>query len=99
MRSTVKNPQRKPSAQFCHHFEIRKHIPGTRRQRRTMTILSIRTVGDPVLRSVCDPITVFDDDLARLIDDMLETMHDVGGVGLAGSHKRRSRKSAHCVLL
>ena len=49
-----------------------------------MTILSIRTVGDPVLRSVCDPITVFDDDLARLIDDMLETMYDVGGVGLAG---------------
>ena len=39
-----------------------------------MTILSIRTVGDPVLRSVCEPITVFDDDLARLIDDMLETM-------------------------
>ena len=27
-----------------------------------MTILSIRTVGDPMLRSVCDPITVFDDD-------------------------------------
>ena len=49
-----------------------------------MTILSIRTVGDPVLRSVCEPITVFDDDLARLIDDMLETMYDVGGVGLAG---------------
>lgn len=44
-------------AQFCSHIEIRKHIPGTRRQRRTMTILSIRTVGDPVLRSVCDPIT------------------------------------------
>ncbi len=53
-----------------------------------MTILSIRTVGDPVLRSVCDPITVFDDDLARLIDDMLETMYDVGGVVLhtAGWH-------------
>ena len=49
-----------------------------------MTILSIRTVGDPVLRTVSEPITVFDDDLRRLVADMLETMYDVGGVGLAG---------------
>lgn len=49
-----------------------------------MAILPIRTVGDPVLRTVCDPITRFDDDLAKLIDDMLETMYDVNGVGLAG---------------
>ena len=39
-----------------------------------MTILSIRTVGDPVLRSECEPITVFDRELAKLIDDMLDTM-------------------------
>lgn len=49
-----------------------------------MTILSIRTVGDPVLRSACEPITVFDTELAALIENMLETMYDVGGVGLAG---------------
>ena len=49
-----------------------------------MTILSIRTVGDPVLRSECQPITVFDKELAALIDNMLETMYDVEGVGLAG---------------
>ena len=49
-----------------------------------MTILSIRTVGDPVLRSECQPITVFDKELATLIDNMLETMYDVEGVGLAG---------------
>lgn len=49
-----------------------------------MAILPIRTVGDPVLRTVCDPITVFDDDLSKLIEDMLETMYDVNGVGLAG---------------
>ena len=49
-----------------------------------MTILSIRTVGDPVLRSECEPITVFDRELAKLIDDMLDTMYDVEGVGLAG---------------
>lgn len=49
-----------------------------------MTILSIRTVGDPVLRTACDEVTVFDADLEKLIADMLETMYDVGGVGLAG---------------
>jgi len=42
-----------------------------------MTILSIRTVGDPVLRSECEPITVFDRELAKLIDDMLDTMYDL----------------------
>ncbi|MFW0169343.1 peptide deformylase [Rothia sp. P5766] len=49
-----------------------------------MTILTIRTVGDPVLRTPCDPITVFDQDLCRLVHDMLETMYAVEGVGLAG---------------
>lgn len=49
-----------------------------------MAILPIRTVGDPVLRTSCEPITTFDRDLAKLIDDMLETMYDVNGVGLAG---------------
>lgn len=49
-----------------------------------MTILTIRTVGDPVLRTACDPITVFDADLEKLVADMLETMYKVEGVGLAG---------------
>lgn len=57
-----------------------------------MTILSIRTVGDPVLRTPCDPITVFDADLQKLVDDMLETMYDVGGVGLAGPQVGISRQ-------
>lgn len=57
-----------------------------------MTILTIRTVGDPVLRTPCDPITVFDTDLRKLVDDMLETMYDVGGVGLAGPQVGISRQ-------
>lgn len=48
-----------------------------------MTVLSVRTIGDPVLRTVCDPVTEFDAELSRLIDDMVETMFDVEGVGLA----------------
>ncbi|MFI8598073.1 peptide deformylase [Rothia koreensis] len=49
-----------------------------------MTVLSVRTIGDPVLRTVCEPVTEFDADLSRLIDDMVETMFDIDGVGLAG---------------
>lgn len=48
-----------------------------------MTVLTVRTLGDPVLRTVCDPVTEFDDELGRLIDDMIETMFEVEGVGLA----------------
>ena len=40
-------------------------------------------MGDPVLTKKCRPVTRFDDRLATLIDDMIETMHDANGVGLA----------------
>ena len=49
-----------------------------------MSILTVRTVGDPVLRTACEDITVFDDELKKLVSDMLETMYEVNGVGLAG---------------
>ena len=49
-----------------------------------MTVHAIRTVGDPVLRTVADPVTTFDASLAALAEDMHETMNDVKGVGLAG---------------
>ena len=48
-----------------------------------MTILPVRTIGDPVLRTACRPVGTPDAELAKLIEDMLETMFDVGGVGLA----------------
>jgi len=47
-------------------------------------ILPIRTLGDPVLREPAKPVTAFDRALRRLVDDMLETMYDAPGVGLAG---------------
>jgi peptide deformylase len=43
----------------------------------------IRYYGDPVLRRRALPVTRFDDALARLADDMIETMYDAHGVGLA----------------
>jgi peptide deformylase len=43
----------------------------------------IRYYGDPVLRRSARKVTRFDDELAGLAADMIETMHDDNGVGLA----------------
>lgn len=48
-----------------------------------MSILRIRTIGDPVLRTPAQEVTQFDESLETLIRDMFETMYAVGGVGLA----------------
>jgi peptide deformylase len=48
-----------------------------------MSLFPIREFGDPVLRSPAVEVTEFDADLKRLADDMLETMYDAPGVGLA----------------
>ncbi len=45
--------------------------------------MAIRVLPDPVLRMVCAPVTAFDQDLARLAQDMFETMYDAPGRGLA----------------
>jgi peptide deformylase len=46
-------------------------------------IYKIRYYGDPVLRKRAKPVTVFDEKLEQLAQDMLETMYDANGVGLA----------------
>jgi peptide deformylase len=48
-----------------------------------MTLRTIVTLPDPVLRRKARPVTTFDKDLQTLIDDMIETMRDAPGVGLA----------------
>ncbi len=48
-----------------------------------MALLEILTHPDPRLRLVAQPVTRFDADLQRLIDDMIETMYAAHGVGLA----------------
>ena len=54
-----------------------------REDRLHMAILNIRIIGDPVLRTVADPVTEFGPELAKLVADMTETMEDVEGAGLA----------------
>lgn len=46
-------------------------------------IREIVQVGDPVLREKCKPVTRFDDELFRFLDDMKDTLKDAEGAGLA----------------
>ncbi|WP_417242402.1 peptide deformylase [Celeribacter sp.] len=48
-----------------------------------MTLKHILIHPDPRLKKACDPVTEFDKALAALADDMLETMYDAPGIGLA----------------
>ncbi len=48
-----------------------------------MALLRIRIFGDPVLRQQANEVDSFDERLTRLADDMMETMRDAPGVGLA----------------
>jgi peptide deformylase len=50
-----------------------------------MSLLTILHHPDPRLRRKAPPVTVFDDALQTLIDDMFETMYDAPGVGLAAT--------------
>jgi len=50
-----------------------------------MTVRPLRYLGDPVLRTRCEPVTRFDDSLARLVEDMLETVREPGRAGLAAN--------------
>ncbi|KQV84516.1 peptide deformylase [Rhizobium sp. Root1220] len=48
-----------------------------------MTIKPLIILPDPLLRQVSKPIERVDSDLQRLADDMLDTMYDAPGIGLA----------------
>jgi peptide deformylase len=48
-----------------------------------MTVRPIVKLPDPVLKKVSDPVERVDDELRGLVDDMLETMYDAPGIGLA----------------
>ena len=48
-----------------------------------MAIRDILIVPDPRLKQISKPVERVDDDLRGLMDDMLETMYDAPGIGLA----------------
>lgn len=49
----------------------------------TMSILDIITIPDKILKEQCAPIERVDDELRAFLDNMLETMYDAPGIGLA----------------
>jgi peptide deformylase len=55
-----------------------------------MAVLPIRELPDPVLKEPARPVTRFDDELQRLINDMFETMYVAPGLGLAAPQIGRS---------
>ncbi len=57
-----------------------------------MSKLEIITIPDPILRKVADPVERVDDSLRRLADDMLETMYEAPGIGLAAPQVGVSRR-------
>ncbi len=57
-----------------------------------MTVLKIETLDNPILRQKARPVTKIDDDLQTLIDDLIETMREANGVGLAAPQVNVSRR-------
>ncbi len=48
-----------------------------------MSVLPIRQYPDPMLRETCTAVDEFGPELERLVEDMVDTMHEAPGVGLA----------------
>ncbi|WP_228001528.1 peptide deformylase [Nocardia australiensis] len=48
-----------------------------------MTIQPVRLFGDPILRARAAEVAKFDRELRQLVTDLIDTMHDDGGVGMA----------------
>lgn len=58
--------------------------------------LAMRLWGDPALRTPCAPVAAVTDDLRRLAVEMLETMYNANGVGLAAPQVGRTERL--CVI-
>lgn len=59
-----------------------------------MALHKVIFLPDPRLRAATETITVFDDELRKLIDDMIETMYAHDGIGLAAPQIGISKKIA-----
>ncbi len=54
--------------------------------------LDMKTFGDPVLKTCAAPVEDFDESLGRLAEDMLATMREQEGVGLAANQVGRLKR-------
>ena len=66
--------------------------PGNLMSAPHMAIRHILTIPDSILRKQAKPVERVDDDLRKLIDDMLLTMYEAPGIGLAAPQIGISRR-------
>lgn len=59
---------------------------------RPMALLPIIVAPDPRLKIVAEPVAAVDDALRQRLDDMLETMYDAPGIGLAAPQVGDARR-------
>lgn len=59
-----------------------------------MSVLNIRKYPEDVLKKKTKPVSRFDSELQKLIDDMIETMYAAPGVGLAANQVGVSKQVA-----
>ena len=59
-----------------------------------MSLLEIHVLGSPILRQETTPVDRMTDELRRLTDDMLHTMHAAKGIGLAAPQVGRPERLA-----
>ncbi|ABM63086.1 peptide deformylase [Halorhodospira halophila] len=59
-----------------------------------MALLDILVYPDPRLRERAEPVAEVDDAVRRLVDDMLETMYEARGIGLAATQVGDRRRVA-----
>ena len=57
-----------------------------------MALRPILLYPDPVLRVRCDDVETFDDELRQLAEDMVDTMHNAPGIGLAAPQVGETRR-------
>jgi peptide deformylase len=50
-----------------------------------MAVLTVRRYGDPVLRAKAKPVAEITPEIRAMVDDMVETMYEEVGIGLAAS--------------
>src|SRR5215469_970726 len=74
------NPPGVPRVDALGH---RAYLRGRSRSEFFMSILPIITAPDPRLKLKATPVKAVDDEIRRLMDDMLETMYLAPGIGLA----------------
>lgn len=58
--------------------------------------LDIKRTTDPILRTPAEKVEIFDEELEKLIDDMIETMRSSNGIGLAAPQVGVSKRVLVC---